>query len=116
MHYGITSEGTEFSQDIMSNWRVRILKVALFFIPRANPDNEHLYPKVRSWALELDEQGWPQREVGLDATGKPLFAAPDDRNTGFWPDMAHKQFDLSELQMITAGDFDQLWSAAQASA
>ena len=65
MHYGITTEGANFTDDLMSDWRIRVLKAVLFFVPRANPDNERLHPKVRSWALELDDQGWPQREVGL---------------------------------------------------
>lgn len=116
MHYGITTEATDFTDRMMSDWRVRIVRMILFFVPRANPDNELLYPKVRSWALELDDQGWPQREVGLDSSGKPLFCAPNRRNTGFWPDMAAKQFDLAELQSIPAENFNDLWSAAQAGA
>jgi hypothetical protein len=73
MHYGITIEATDFTDQMMSDWRDRLLKIIFFFVPRANPDNELLYPRVRSWALEIDEDGWPQREVGLDSTGKPLF-------------------------------------------
>jgi len=116
MHYGITTEATDFSDKMMSNWRVRVLKAILFFVPRANPDNELLYPQVRSWALELDDLGWPQREIGLDSSGKPLFCAPNDRNTGFWPDMAAKQFAPDELQSISAESFNDLWSTVQAGA
>jgi hypothetical protein len=116
MHYGITTEGADFTEEMMSHWRVRLWKAILFFIPRANPDNEPLYPKVRSWALELDEDGWPQREVGLGSSGEPLFRAPDARNTGFWPDMAIKQFNPAELQEISGEEFNALWSAAQAGA
>jgi hypothetical protein len=116
MHYGITTEGADFTEEMIADWRVRLLKAILFFVPRANPDNERFYPQVRSWALELDEDGWPQREVGLDSSGTPLFRAPDDRNTGFWPDMAIKQFDNSELNPISEDAFNALWSAAQAGA
>ena len=116
MHYGITTEGTDFTAEMMSDWRVRVFKTVFFFVPRANPDNEPLYPQVRSWALELNEDGWPQREVGLDSSGKPLFRAPDHRNTGFWPDMAIKQFSPTELQEISSEAFNDLWSAVQAGA
>lgn len=115
MHYGITTEATDFTEEMMSDWRARILKAVLFFVPRANPDHESLYPQVKSWALELSDGGWPQREVGLDSAGSPLFRAPDDRNTGFWPDMAAKQFSKAELQPITADDFERLWAGGQLS-
>jgi len=114
MHYGITIEATDFTDQMMSDWRDRLLKIIFFFVPRANPDNELLYPQVRSWALEIDEDGWPQREVGLDSTGKPLFRAPDHRNTGFWPDMAARQFHADEVKQISEREFNDLWSALQA--
>jgi len=116
MIYGITTEATDFTGSKVQAWGVRIIRAALFFVPRANPGHEPLYPKVRSWALELDENGWPQREVGLDSSGNPLFGAPDDRNTGFWPDMAEKQFTPAELKPISQAAFNRLWSATQAGA
>ncbi|MGO4549597.1 hypothetical protein AB4059_00615 [Lysobacter sp. 2RAF19] len=112
MHYGITTIATDFTEGEMTDWRVRVIKAILFFVPRANPDNECLYPQVRFWALELDEDGWPQREVGLDASRMPLFRAPDERNTGFWPDMAHTQFTKAELEAISENTFEEFWSGA----
>jgi hypothetical protein len=116
MRYGITKEAIGFTPGDSSGWRYGVFRVVSFIIPRANPDHERLYRHVCSWALELDDLGWPQREVGLDAAGKPLFRAPNERNTGFWPDMASKQFDVSELQCISAEKFRNLWDAAQADA
>lgn len=101
MLYGITREATAFTDAFMSNWRIRLLKAMLFFVPRADPDHERLYPLVKAWALELDDAGWPQREVALDAAGSPIFAAPDARNTGFWPDMARCQFSQTDLEPLT---------------
>jgi hypothetical protein len=109
MIYGITTEATDFTDKLLSDWRVRLIKTILFFLPRANPDNERFYPRVKSWALELDESGWPQREIGLDASGTPLFGAPDARNTGFWPDMARRKFAATELQPMTQEILDALW-------
>lgn len=113
MFYGITTLATDFSKEEMSSWRVRFFEALFFFVPRANPDNERHYPQVRSWALELDASGWPRREVGLDGSGTPLFRAPDDRNTGFWPDMARRQFDHAELEPITEESFNALWVATR---
>ena len=114
MLYGITTEATDFTDKSISNWRIRLLRLLLFFVPRANPDNEKLYPLVKFWAIEFDEKGWPQREVGLDSSGAPLFGAPDARNTGFWPDMASKQFSVAELQPLSEEAFNALWLATQA--
>ena len=115
MYYGITTLATDFTVEMMSNWRLRIIN-AIFFFARANPGNEALYPQVRAWALELDEDGWPQREVGLDSAGKPLFGAPNQHNTGFWPDMSAKQFEPSELQEMSELQFNQLWETLRVDA
>jgi hypothetical protein len=111
MHYGITTEATGFSEQALNDWRVRLLKTALFFIPRANPDTERFYPQVKQWVLELSDDGWPQREVALGESGNVLFRTPDHRNTGFWTDMARKQFKLEELRAISAEQFHSLWQA-----
>ena len=116
MHYGITNVATNFTDQTISDWRLRPLKAILFFVPRANPDIEPLYPQVKAWALELADDGWPQREIGLDSSGNPLFRAPNERNTGFWPDMAAMQFNLAELQQLSEAEFNSLWAAAQAGA
>ena len=110
MIYGATTKATDFTDETLHNWRVRWVKALLFFVPRANPDVERFYPLVKEWALELSDDGWPQREVGLDQAGKPLFATPDERNTGFWTDMAYQQFQRNELRQISAEEFERLCS------
>lgn len=109
MIYGVTTKGTSFTEGSLNNWRARLVKAVLFFVPRANPDVERFYPLVKEWALELSDDGWPQREVGLDKTGRPLFATPYGRNLGFWIDMARQQFQRGELRQISAEEFEQLW-------
>src|SRR3954468_10074230 len=89
----------------------RLVRVALSFIPRANPDFEALFPQVHQWILEIDDVGHPQREVALNAEGIPLFAAPNDRNCGFWTD-SDKTFSDAELSPVDASKFEELWSHA----
>jgi hypothetical protein len=110
MYYGTTTLATNFTEKEMRHWKIRLIKALLFFVPRANPDTEKLYPRVRAWALELSDEGWPQREIGIDSEGVPLFGAPDSRNTGFWTDMGAKQFDRGELGELTGSEFKHLWS------
>ena len=116
MIYGATTKATDFTDESLNSWKARLVKTLLFFVPRANPDVERLFPLVKEWALELSDEGWPQREVGLDQTGKPLFAIPDARNTGFWTDMARQQFHSGELRQIPADEFERLWSHASKNA
>lgn len=116
MYYGTTTTATTWRQEEMNPWQVRVIRAVLFFIPRANPDIEQLYPLVKQWALEVSDDGWPKREVGLDADGKPLFRTPNDRNTGFWTDMTARQFERSELAEMSSQDFDRLWSECRLSA
>lgn len=112
MNYGVTKLATDFDELDMSHWKVKLVKALFFFIPKANPDVEKLYPLVKSWALEIDAEGWPQREVGLDIHGTPLFFTPNDKNTGFWTDMAAMQFSQEQLSPVSKNEFEQLWSTA----
>jgi hypothetical protein len=91
--------------------KARLIRAALWFVPRANPDYERLFPHVRKWLLEVDESGRVQREIGVASDGTPLFAAPDDRNLGFWTD-SDKTFLKSELTPLAASEFEQLWMRA----
>jgi hypothetical protein len=91
-----------------SDTLARILRVLLFFIPRANPDYESVLPQVREWLIEFDEAGQPWREIGLDAVGTPVLSGPDSRNYGFWLDTNMRLPDF-EGQEISADLFEELW-------
>ena len=109
MTYGSTSLATNFGPDC---WQVRFWRALLFFIPRASPDHEPLYRRVKKWYLELDDSGVPVREIGLDADGQALFGAPDDRNFGFWTD-SKEAFQQDQLSPMPAEEFERLWRESQ---
>lgn len=113
MHYGKTTLGTGFRESDLNNWKVKLIYYLLFFIPKANPDNEKLYPKVSEWLLELNEKNEPIREIGLDESAKTLFVAPDDRNTGFWTDIPER-LEEEDLIAISKEYFDKKWSEKNA--
>jgi hypothetical protein len=50
MHYGSTTEATDF---VPHDRKARLVRVALSFVPRANPDFEPLFPQVRKWLEQL---------------------------------------------------------------
>jgi hypothetical protein len=108
MHYGITTEATDFAPH---DWKARLVGITLWFMPRANPDFEPLFPQVRKWLVEIDESGRALREIAVGSEGTPLFAAPDERNFGFWTDSS-KVFSRSELAPLSALEFEELWSRA----
>ncbi|WP_299775893.1 hypothetical protein [uncultured Pseudoteredinibacter sp.] len=92
----------------MNSIGVRLIKTALFFIPRANPDQEKLYPSVAKWLIEIDERGIPIREIGIDQDNAPVFTAPNDRNFGFWMD-SDKRFKVDELEPSSYEEFESFW-------
>lgn len=105
MHYGSTMEATDFAP---YDTKARLIRMALWFVPRANPDYQPLFPHVRKWLVEIDESGRAQREVAVSSTGEPLFTAPDDRNLGFWTD-SDKTFLKSELTPLAASELEYVW-------
>jgi hypothetical protein len=109
MRYGTTNQATRFRPP---DWRIKLVKAALFFIPKANPDSEMLYPKVKKWLLEVDDDGTPVREVALDEESRVLFRAPEGRNVGFWTDSDAK-FTEADLVSIGAEEFEDRWSKAR---
>lgn len=75
-------------------------------IPEANPD--HPFHLVRVWLIEFDDDGVPSREIGLDASGEPVLAGPDDRNYGFWLDTNMRFYDFVGDD-VSAEVFERLW-------
>lgn len=109
MFYGSTTEATDWDEQEMNCWQVKLIKALLFFIPKANPDIEKLYPQITTWLVEVGEDSYPQREIALDKEGLVLFCTPDERNTGFWTDMGVQQFPKSKFNSITKEYFESLW-------
>ena len=106
MRYGSTTKATSFGPP---DWRIKLIKAVLFFIPAANPDSEWLYPKVKRWILEVEDDGTPAREVALDEEGRVLFRAPQGRNVGFWTDSDAK-FTEADLVAISSEQFEESWT------
>ncbi len=109
MHYGSTTKATAFRP---ADWRVKLTRAVLFFIPSANPDVEHLFPDIKKWMLEVDDDGSPMREIAIDAAGNVLFRTPNGKNFGFWTD-SDAEFAASDLEPISPEEFNRLWNAAK---
>ncbi|MCV2403017.1 hypothetical protein OFY17_09025 [Marinomonas sp. C2222] len=107
MKYGYTYESTNWDREAFNSWGMRLLRLLLFFIPRANPDHEKLYLEVARWFLEIDDNGLPQREIGINSDGAPIFVAPDNRNLGMWTDFPHV-FDESKLELASKEEFESV--------
>ncbi|MCP5531160.1 MAG: hypothetical protein H7A44_12050 [Opitutaceae bacterium] len=109
MNYGSTIMATDWSSP---DWRDKLLKKTLFFIPAANPHAEPQFPKVKKWLLEVDDDGTPLREVGLDAEGSPIFRMLDGDDYGFWSD-SNVSFTKENLTLIAAAEFEDAWRKAK---
>jgi hypothetical protein len=105
MLYKTTSLATDFNSP---DWRKKAISALLFFIPQANPDDAKHYPKIKEWALEIDDEGCVVREIGLDISGIPIVRAPNGRNLGFWTD-EDKKFQEDEIRVMSRQRFEELW-------
>ncbi len=83
-------------------------------VPAANPDFESRYYAVRLWWIELDDVGVPQREIGLDSSGRPIVIGPFQENFGFWTDSS-MTFSSSEWELVSPSEFDARWRSFQQS-
>jgi hypothetical protein len=108
MYYGSTNLATDWKTKDTEGWGVRLLRVLFIFIPRANKDNEKFYPLVKQWWLEVDDQGVPVREIGVDENGEPLFSAPNERNYGLWTD-SNNTFSPEEMDVFEKEKFIAAW-------
>ena len=106
MIYAKTNKATDWPE---KNWKDSLIRVILFFVPRANPDTEKHYPDIHSWLLELDESYNAIREIAIDKSGTILFCTPNKNNFGFWTDTDY-QFKKEELVFVEKEYFEQRWS------
>lgn len=83
-------------------------------IPRANPDFDDMYYRVKTWYVEYDEENnYTNREVGLDSNGEVIFKAPYKKDLGFWveKDLTLKDYsDSFEIHYVNKSEFDMLWT------
>lgn len=80
-------------------------------IPEANPSYRDKMHLVDTWYIEFDEQGLPNREVGVDIDGQPVVAGPTSTDYGFWLDTNVTDVDLDGVE-IQQEEFELLWNSA----
>lgn len=64
MQYIRTTVGRDFPPSTTPPALRKLLRVLLFFVPVANPDNDPKLHLVKQWLIEFDESGGPRREIG----------------------------------------------------
>ena len=83
-------------------------------LPAANPDFHDIYGRVVTFHVELDSDGSPEREVGLDSSGRVVFIAPWRENLGVILDSYEEPFDASKYEQISAERFQREWESFEA--
>ena len=88
-------------------WWVSLLKRV---IPAANPDFENdYYPRTRTWWIELDDRGVPQREIGFDENAVPIVLGPVGQNYGFAVDNSSPWPEPRPVSAEAAAKFQTTW-------
>ncbi|MBK7908480.1 MAG: hypothetical protein IPJ78_18225 [Gemmatimonadetes bacterium] len=102
-----TRKATNWQQGMDA--KERVVRALLFFIPQPDAafrDSKHL---VREWWVECGPSGEPWREIGLDAHGTPVYAAPDDTEYGYWCDTNMTLADF-EGPEVSEAEFEAMWA------
>jgi len=94
----------------------RLAKVVLeSIVPIANPDFDKKIDKVATWLIEFENDSYyPNREVGLDSSGKTIMIMPWEKNYGYWTDnnLVIENFRSHfETINITREEFEKHWSS-----
>lgn len=93
---------TNSGQPTETSWLAKtvensLTKILTTIIPKANPDFDDKIQNVRQWILEVDEdEGTPEREIGLDDKGNVMMIMPWKDNYGFWTDSSVQVDELAK--------------------
>ena len=94
----------------------RLAKVVLeSTVPIANPDFEKKMDKVAFWLIEFENDSYyPNREIGLDSSGKTIMIMPWEKNYGYWTDnnLVIENFRTNfETININKEEFEKYWNS-----
>ena len=94
----------------------RLAKVVLeSTVPIANPDFEKNIDKVAFWLIEFENDSYyPNREIGLDSSGKTIMIMPWEKNYGYWTDnnLVIENFRTNfETININKDEFEKYWNS-----
>jgi len=103
-------------QKVPGNIGKSLAKVVLESIaPIANPDFDKKIDRVAMWLIEFENDSYyPNREVGLDSSGKTIMIMPWEKNYGYWTDnnLVIENFRSHfETIDITKKEFEKNWSS-----
>ncbi|WP_045690347.1 hypothetical protein [Hymenobacter sp. AT01-02] len=79
-------------------------------LPQGSPDYHRRAQEVAYWLVEVDDDGWAEREIGFNAQHRPILFAPTDRNMGMWTD-SDRVFSLKEFEPQNEYPFAATWNA-----
>ena len=94
----------------------RLAKVVLeSIVPIANPDFEKKIDIVAFWLIEFENDSYyPNREIGLDSSGKTIMIMPWEKNYGYWTDnnlvIENFRTDFETIN-IKKEEFEKYWNS-----
>ena len=106
MKYIRTDLATDWPEK--ERWKDRLIRMALFFIPEANPSYRKRMHEIKEWLIEFDEEGNPWREIGVGSNGEAIVAGPSETDYGFWCD-THMTYNDFPKENIEKNEFEELW-------
>jgi hypothetical protein len=83
--------------------------VLMKIVPKASSDYDACFPSVSYWLVEIDEAGYPMREIGFTTQDTSILFAPTHRNLGLWTD-SDRIFSRDESETQDDFPFDTTWN------
>jgi len=90
----------------------KVLMILTKVTPTANPDFDCKIDEVEYWLVECDDDGIPEREIGLDKEKRVIMKMPFKDNCGYWTDNNLLLNDFKEhfiVSEINKQTFEQMW-------
>jgi hypothetical protein len=114
LYIKFTSPSTLSQKTKETFWQKLIRKTLSLFIPIANPDFESKIDAVSDWLIEFENGNeYPNREIGLNTSGKPIMVMPWKKNYGYWIDnnLLLKDFKSKfDAIDIAEEEFEKYWT------
>ena len=87
-----------------------LIRFLTFILPHPPPNHEGLWHQAVTWHLEIDDEGWPIREIGLDPQQRVVVVGSFDDDWSYFL-IDNGPFNAAEYTQVTPQQFWREWNS-----